>query len=124
MEYQFYQGARGPVAELSMEQAAIGRWLTEEIGADTGRISGILNNISQIKDGIFEALDINGREFILSLNRDEVDIKANSVSQQYDDDSAAQMNEEGLNFYDSEEVAGCGLEDFEALLIAWLEYCG
>lgn len=123
MEYQFYQGNRGPVAELSMEQAAIGRWLSDEIGNDTDRISGLLHNIEQIQDGIFEALDINGKEFILSLNRDEVEIKANSIAENFDDDSQEQMSADGLNFYDSEDIAGCGLDDFKDLLIAWLEYC-
>jgi len=122
MEYQFSYGARGPQASLSMEQAALGRWLTDEIGADGERVTGILNNIAQIRDGIFEALDIDGREFILSLNRDEVEIKANSLAQHDDAGQLDQISEEGLNFYDSEEVAGCGLEDFEALLIAWLEF--
>ena len=123
LEYQFYHGDHGPVAELSMEQAAIGRWLTTEIGGDCERLSGLLHNIEQIRDGIFEALDINGKEFILTLNRDEVEIKANSISDQFDDDSTEQMEAEGLNFYDCEEVGGCGLEDFEALLVAWLEFC-
>lgn len=123
MEYQFYQGARGPVAELSMEQAAIGRWLSDEIGADTDRVNGLLRNIAEIRDGIFLELDVDGKEFRLTLNKDEVEIKANSLVNNLDADSAEQMDAEGLSFYDSEEVAGCGLDDFEALLIAWLEYC-
>ncbi|UTW47470.1 YacL family protein [Bacterioplanoides sp. SCSIO 12839] len=123
MEYQFYQGARGPVAELSMEQAAIGRWLSDEIGADTDRVNGLLHNIAEIRDGIFLELDVDGKEFRLTLNKDEVEIKANSLVNNLDADSAEQMDAEGLSFYDSEEVAGCGLDDFEALLIAWLEYC-
>ena len=123
MEYQFYQGARGPVAELSMEQAAIGRWLSDEIGADTDRVNGLLHNIAEIRDGIFLELDVDGKEFRLTLNRDEIEIKANSLVNNLDADSAEQMDAEGLSFYDSEEVAGCGLDDFEALLIAWLEYC-
>lgn len=123
MEYQFYQGARGPIAELSMEQAAIGRWLSDEIGADTDRVNGLLHNIAEIRDGIFLELDVDGKEFRLTLNKDEVEIKANSLVNNLDADSAEQMDAEGLNFYDSEEVAGCGLDDFEALLIAWLEYC-
>ena len=123
MEYQFYQGARGPVAELSMEQAAIGRWLSDEIGADTDRVNGLLHNIAEIRDGIFLELDVDGKEFRLTLNKDEVEIKANSLVNNLDADSAEQMDAEGLSFYDSEEVAGCGLDDFETLLIAWLEYC-
>lgn len=123
MEYQFYQGARGPVAELSMEQAAIGRWLSDEIGADTDRVNGLLHNIAEIRDGIFLELDVDGKEFRLTLNKDEIEIKANSLVNNLDADSAEQMDAEGLSFYDSEEVAGCGLDDFEALLIAWLEYC-
>ena len=123
MEYQFYQGARGPVAELSMEQAAIGRWLSDEIGADTHRVNGLLHNIAEIRDGIFLELDVDGKEFRMTLNKDEVEIKANSLVNNLDVDSAEQMDAEGLSFYDSEEVAGCGLDDFEALLIAWLDYC-
>lgn len=124
MEYQFYMGERGPIAELSMEQAVLGRWLSEEIGRDAERISGLLNNIQQLREGIFEALDIAGKEFQLTLNRDEAEVKANSLVQGYDDDSSEQMAAEGLNFYDSEDCAGCGLDDFEDLLLAWQEFCG
>ncbi|WP_419813350.1 YacL family protein [Bacterioplanoides sp.] len=123
MEYQFYHGARGPVAELSMEQAAIGRWLSDEIGSDTERVNGLLHNIAEIRDGIFLELDVDGKEFRLTLNKDEAEIKANSLVNNLDSDSTEQMDAEGLSFYDSEEVAGCGLDDFEALLIAWLEFC-
>ena len=106
-----------------MEQAAIGRWLSNEIGNDTDRVSGLLHNIEQIQEGIFEALDIDGKEFMLSLNRDEVEVKANSIAGNFDDDSQEQMSADGLSFYDSEDIAGCGLDDFKDLLIAWLEYC-
>lgn len=123
MEYQFYQGAHGPIAELSMEQAAIGRWLTEEIGSDSDRINGLLHNIAEICDGIFLELDVTGKEFRLTLNKDEVEIKANSLVNNLDADSTEQMDAEGLNFYDSEDVAGCGLEDFIDLLNAWQEFC-
>jgi len=121
MEYQFYHGSRGPVADLSMEQAALGRWLTEELN-NVAAIHSLLKAIEQIRNGQRESFNQQGHSWHLTLDRDEAEVKANALVDQFDDDSQQQMQEEGLDFYDSEEMAGCGFDDFEDLILAWRDF--
>lgn len=120
MDYEFWFEGRKPVARLPMEQQAIGRWLTDEIGNNRQQINTLITNVEQLLAGGLSEYRWQGRETLLVLNRDEAEVIAHALLQDDDlslDDSS--LNEPELDLHDSDQRGGCGLEDFHALLHAW-----
>lgn len=116
MEYQFTHTMHGVVAKCSMDHEAFARWLNTEISSEPKQLHDIFTEIAKCKispnyEAIFE-----GREYSLYLNAEEVMAKANNLEMDVDD---FEQMDEGLNFYDDESIAFCGLEDFEAFLAAY-----
>lgn len=121
MEYQFTHTMHGVVAKCSMDHEAFARWLNSEIAANPKDLPHIFHEISRCKSSYpnyYEAV-FEGREYSLYLSSDEVVAKANSLEMAFDD-----LDEigEGLNYYDEESIAFCGLEDFEAFLTAYQKF--
>lgn len=121
MEYQFTHTMHGVVAKCSMDHEAFADWLNTEIVPRPETLSAIFKEIGRCQENYpnnYEAI-FEGREYTLYLNNEEVIVKANSMEMPFDE---LEDIGEGLNFYDAESVASCGLEDFEAFLIAYHQF--
>ncbi|MCF2857517.1 YacL family protein [Pseudoalteromonas sp. SMS1] len=115
MEYQFI---RDPIAgfkvRMSQEHALVGRWLNEELPLTA--VAEFLAKMQRVKQSTNE-LRLDGKEVRLTLTKEEAVFEAHSLFQndvdlsRYEDDFL-ELDEEGL-------VAGCGFEDFEALMYDW-----
>lgn len=121
MEYQFTHTMHGVVAKCSMDHEAFARWLNSEIAPNPTDLSIIFDEIARCQaayPNYYEAV-FEGREYTLYLSNEEVVAKANSLDMPFDE-----LDEigEGLNFYDAESIAFCGLEDFEAFLTAYKRF--
>ncbi|GGO88717.1 hypothetical protein GCM10011348_44820 [Marinobacterium nitratireducens] len=103
-------------AEFSMGQEAFGRWLAEELGENATLLNQVLDAVGGLQARRLREFRLEGREFCLELDREEARVRANSL----DDDTLA-FDFEDLDFYDDELEAGCGLDDFRDVLLAWRE---
>lgn len=121
MEYQFTHTMHGVVAKCSMDHEAFARWINIEIAPNPQNLTAIFQEIEHCKKAYpsyYEA-SFEGREYTLYVSNEEVVAKANHLEMPFDD-----LDEigEGLNFYDEESIAFCGLEDFEAFLTAYRRF--
>ncbi|KZN59460.1 hypothetical protein N474_07135 [Pseudoalteromonas luteoviolacea CPMOR-2] len=115
MEYQFI---KDPIAgfkvRMSQEHALVGRWLNEELPLT--EVASFLEQLLGVKHST-EELKLEGKEVRLTLSKDEALFEAHSLFQndvdlsRYEDDFL-ELDEDGLS-------AGCGFEDFEALMQDW-----
>lgn len=120
MEYTFGRDDIGRYfAEFSMGHEAFGRWLSEELGQERQRLEQLLDAIEQLRNRQIREYRLDGSEFSLELDREEVRVRAHSL-----DDNADSTDLEDLHFYDDELEAGCGLDDFRDVLVAWRELIG
>ncbi|MEN9464826.1 MAG: hypothetical protein RL217_1007 [Pseudomonadota bacterium] len=118
MDYQFYYNERQlPCARLSMEHEAFGLWLSEELSSDAQQCQALLDAITALIKGLRQEFQWQGHEFLLRLTREDAEVTALSLLQDYSLDELD--SEEGLELYDAESRAICGLEDFQELLIEW-----
>jgi len=115
MEHEFWYEGRRPIARLPLEQQAFGPWLTDELGNNRTRISTLLDVIEQLLSGAQVDYRWQGREMVLILNREEAEVIAHTLLQDEDD----VLDEPDLDLHDSDQQGGCGLEDFQDLLLAW-----
>ena len=115
MDYEFVAGADGRlVAKLSMGQEAIGHWINDELGTDLARMDNMLSAIGRLQQGEEEQLRFQGQVYSLLMGDDEVEVMANVVNFTFPEELEADMA-----YYDDEQMAGCGLDDFQNLLQAW-----
>lgn len=122
MDYEFKRDLYGHYqAEFSMGHEALGRWLTEEIGSNQIQINMLLNKLKEFHQQSCLEHQLPGREFMLEMNQDGIEIRAAQLDEANDnlsdylDDNAS----EELTPYDQESYACCGLDDFQQLLVAW-----
>lgn len=121
MEYQFTHTMHGVVAKCSMDHEAFARWLNIEVAQNPKDLPAIFKEIERCKNAYpsyYEAA-FEGREYTLYISNEEVVAKANNLEMAFDD-----LDEigEGLNYYNEESIAFCGLEDFEAFLTAYQRF--
>lgn len=120
MEYQFTHTIHGVVAKCSMEHEAFALWLNSEINNHPNKLSTIfeqINHCRMISPNHYEWA-LEGREYSLFIDTDEVMVKANNLEITYNEDEM----EEDFNFYDQESIAFCGLDDFEIFLKAYQSF--
>ena len=117
MDYELHRDIYSlPQAELSMGHEALGLWLSEEVGTDQGLISTLLEKIEALQIQTCWEHHLPGREFMLTLNPDGVEVRAALL-----DDLADETADE-LSHYDQESESHCGLDDFRQLLAAWQDF--
>lgn len=117
MDYEFRRDLYGHYqAELSMGHEALGLWLSEELGTDLVLAKNLLNKIEQLQKTEYWEHYQPGREFMLTMNPEGVEVQAALL-----DDSTDEAPDE-LNHYDQESQASCGLDDFRQLLTTWCEF--
>jgi hypothetical protein len=106
-----------PIAEFSMGHEAIGTWFSDELGANQQRIDELIDIIDQLTHHRIQQRQIEGIEYQLRLNQENVEVIALSLDLEID-----QELPEDSQFYDEESYAECGLEDFQEALVSWQEF--
>ncbi|BDM63471.1 UPF0231 protein [Shewanella sp. NFH-SH190041] len=119
MEYEFRRNSLdGTVLALfSMDHEVIGRWLTEELGQNTTAIAELLDVIAALQQNRRSQFRLVGRDLTLELDTEQAWIRANVLGYEQDFEL-----EEAMSLYDCESEAGCGLEDFEQVLLSWQDF--
>ena len=103
--------------QCSMGHEAMGRWLIDEIGSDKQALLLVLEHIQRIQSSGGQWFR-EGRAFHLQLDCEAAEVTPNTADQT-DDES---LMEQDLYDYDAEQMAVCGLEDFEQFLLAWQDF--
>ncbi|MFD2178767.1 YacL family protein [Veronia pacifica] len=122
MDYEFRRNTLDDSfhAELSMGHEALGRWLVDELGTDSAAISKLLSAVEDVSQSE-QDWNMPGKEFHLTVNREEALIQANSVLNSVDSEPENDSGED-LREYDDESISLCGLEDFVKLVTAWQDF--
>lgn len=114
MDYELLRDHYGRYqATFSMGHEALGLWLTEELATDCQLLMLLLLKIMQIQKQQCWEYQKPGHEFMLTMNKDGVEIRAARL-----DDEDDQAPDE-LEHYDQESQATCGLDDFRKILEDW-----
>ncbi len=118
MDYEFKKNTLDGSyhAMFSMGHEVLGRWLVEEIGKDTDKISLILEQLLALKSSTQE-WRLSGKELTLSLQDNEALVQANCLFSHEEEDF-----EEDFHFYDEESMSLCGFEDLALVLDAWQSF--
>ena len=118
MEYRFQRDYLGnPVAQLSTEHEALGRWLNEELGQNTNKIKQLLCTVTELEQQKRLEFQLDGDDYRLFLTADSAEVKANLLDSEMMEDF-----HEDLDYYDCESSSQCGLDDFKHLISAWHDY--
>jgi len=127
MEYEFVHDAiTGEARALfSLEHEVIGPWMEVELGRDKTKLSELLTAINDIEKSQSQEVLITGSEYSITLNRDDISIQTNvSMNGTLNDNGEGlpdMLTDEHIHL-DENECAGCGLDDFKALLLSWKEF--
>ena len=118
MDYEFKKNVLDGsyYCHCSMGHEILGRWVQEEIGKDQAKVREVLALLDQARANSAKEWSRTGPEISLLICGDEVTIQDNALLMAYDD------QESEFELYDSESIACCGLEDFEQLMLQWLEF--
>lgn len=111
------------VARLSMDHTALGYWLTAEVGANGQRIRTLLAAIEQIQQRRRWEFELEGAEYSLQLSPEQALVRSHALFSPHVDDGSESLDD-GLDYFDDESSAHCGLDDFKALLIDWQQFVG
>jgi len=118
MDYEYTIDEYGKVlARFSIGHEAIGLWFTEELAKDRHVIAELLDRIRQLEERKINRFDIQGREFQLRLNWDQIEVIALALGIEVDEELP-----ESTNLYDQESYSECGLQDFKQAVLRWEEF--
>lgn len=106
-----------PIAEFSMGHEAMGTWFNDELGANQQRIEELVDIVDQLVNRRIEQRLIEGTEYRLRMNQQDVEVVALSLGLDVDEELP-----ENTNVYEDESHAECGLEDFQDALVSWQEF--
>ena len=114
MDYEFRRDPFGGYrARFSMGHEAIGQWLIDEVGKDEETLDELFSIIDQLSNRTRTEYQRHGGDYSLLLTPEEAEVKANVLNIELDEDL------DDLAYYDDEQLAMCGLEDFAQVLGSW-----
>jgi len=124
MEYEFVHDAiTGEARALfSLEHEVIGPWMEVELGNNINKLTELLTAIDNVEKGHSTEVLITGSEYSVTLNRDDISIQTNvsmNGSLNGSGEGLPEMLTDEHIHLDQNEMAGCGLDDFRALLLSW-----
>ncbi|PKI13919.1 YacL family protein [Colwellia sp. 12G3] len=127
MEYEFVHDAiTGEARALfSLEHEVIGPWMEVEVGHDVNKLTKLLTAIDNIEKGQSQEVLITGSEYSITLSREDVSIQTNvsmNGSLNGSGEGLPEMLTDEHIHLDQNEMAGCGLDDFRALLLSWGQF--
>ncbi len=100
-----------------MGHEAMGTWFNDELGANQQRIEELVDIVDQLINRRIEQRLIEGTEYRLRMNQEDVEVVALSLGLEVDEELP-----ENTNVYEDESHAECGLEDFQDALVSWQEF--
>ena len=113
MEYEFLRDVTGIVkVRMSMGHEVVGHWFNEEVKENLALLDEVEQAAQTVK-GSERQWQRAGHEYTLWFDGEEVMIRANQL------EFSGEVMEEGMNYYDEESLAFCGLEDFLAVIQAY-----
>ena len=116
MEYEFLRDVTGIVkVRMSMDHEAVGHWFNEEVKENLALLDEVEQAAQTVK-GSERQWQRAGHEYTLWFDGEEVMIRANQL------EFSGEEMEEGMNYYDEESLAFCGLEDFVAVIKAYRDF--
>ncbi len=124
MEYEFVHDAiTGEARALfSLEHEVIGPWMEVELGNNIHKLTELLTAIDNVEKGHSTEILITGSEYSVTLNRDDISIQTNvsmNGSLNGSGEGLPEMLTDEHIHLDQNEMAGCGIDDFRALLLSW-----
>jgi len=124
MEYEFVHDAiTGEARALfSLEHEVIGPWMEVELGNNVDKLTELLTAIDNVEKGESTEILITGSEYSVTLNRDDIAVQTNvsmNGSLNGSGEGLPEMLTDEHIHLDQNEMAGCGLDDFRALLLSW-----
>lgn len=116
MDYEFLRDVSGQViVKFSMGHEVIGHWFNEELTGNFTLLDRIEAGAAKVK-GSERQWQLEGHEFTLLMDGEEVMIRANQLEFKGDE------MEEGMHYYDDESLSFCGVEDFLLVLKAYRSF--
>ena len=127
MEYEFVHDAiTGEARALfSLEHEVMGPWMEVELGNDVTKLTELLTAIDNIETGHSQEILITGSEYSITLTREDISVQTNvSMNGSLDEhgEGLPEMLTDDHIHLDQNEEAGCGLDDFRALLLSWGQF--
>ncbi len=124
MEYEFIHDAITGEARVlfSLEHEVIGPWMEVELGNNVNKLTEILTAIDNVEKGHPAEVLITGSEYSITLTREDVSIQTNvsmNGSLNGSGEGLPEMLTDEHIHLDQNETAGCGIDDFRALLLSW-----
>lgn len=118
MDFLFQRNLAGhPEAQLTMDHEAMAVWLNEELGDNRRQLEHLLQVVDTLVNGQrWEYFD-DGADYCLHLTRDQAEVRAALTETPMESDEM-----EDMDYYDSESISHCGLDDFKTLLLAWQQF--
>ena len=114
MDYEFRRDPFGGYrARFSMGHEAIGQWLIDEVGKDEEKLDQLFSIIDELSSRTRVEYQLAGGDYSLLLTHEEAEVKANVLNIALGEDL------DDLAYYDDEQLAMCGLEDFAQVLGSW-----
>jgi uncharacterized protein YacL (UPF0231 family) len=118
MDYEFIVDDNAcPSAIFSIGHEAVGLWFSEELGRDLSAIQALLHSIERVDNRAIGQDQIRGAEFQLNLEKGQITLRSLALAIDFDEPL-----QEGMNLYDQESYAECGLIDFKQALLRWKEF--
>ena len=118
MDYEFTKQVDGRLrVKLAMGHEAFGHWLNDAIATNLALLADVLRDVERVQQGEVEMLTLHSAGYTLQLGDGEAEISANVVQFEFGDEL-----EPDMAYYDDEQMSGCGLEDFQRLLLAWQDF--
>ncbi|KGY12324.1 hypothetical protein NM22_10590 [Vibrio tubiashii] len=101
----------------SMGHEIVARWLQEEVGKDWQKIERVEQLVRCARANPQQENLLEGTEISLTIQGDEVTVQENVLAhgQEMEADSE-------FDFYNSESLANCGIDDFEDLIMQWKSF--
>lgn len=113
MDYEFLRDITGAVkVRMSMGHEAVGHWFNEEVKDNLALLDEVEQAAQEVK-GSERQWQKPGHEYTLWLDGEEVMVRANQLEFSGDE------MEEGMSYYDEENLSLCGLEDFLQVAAAY-----
>lgn len=118
MNYQFIRNLTGePEALFEMGNEVFSHWFSDELAHNQPTLTTLFDAIDKLEQRQIKQFVLPGKEFCLSMDQDEVELRANILER-----DAPEELPEGTELYDQESMAGCGLEDFKQVLRSWSDF--
>ena len=117
MEYTFRQSLFSQAeAKVSMEQAAFGLWLSDDMAENLSLTQDLLLKTKAILQEHAAPYIFHSANFHLSIDHNSVELMANTSDEEFIE------QEQDLFLSDENLTAHCGIEDFYELMCAWEDY--